>query len=133
MSNKYILDKDSASKCLADALLDVRLKYEKMGVIVNTKFENTMYGSSTSSNSFNPASKDNGLRFQDVDSRMYDEQPIQVHSSNRSSIQQQSSREASLDRLVRNIDCSDTQSGQHGQCSSSSKDRSAMPIVFDQR
>lgn len=54
MSNKYILDKDSASKCLADALLDVRLKYEKMGVIVNTKFENAMYGSSTSSNPFLP-------------------------------------------------------------------------------
>ena len=52
MSDKYIFSKDRASKCLADALLDVRLKYEKMGVIVNTKFEKNMYGSSTSSNPF---------------------------------------------------------------------------------
>lgn len=61
-------------------------------------------------NPFNPAVKDNNLRFQDAESRMYDKQSTQVHSSNRSSIQRQSSREASLDRLVRNIDYSDTQS-----------------------
>lgn len=57
----------------------------------------------------NLASAEN-LRFQDVESRMYDKQPTQAHSSNRASVKQPSSREASLDRLVRNIDCSDTQS-----------------------
>lgn len=61
-------------------------------------------------NLLNSAFKNKDLRFQDVENRMYDEQSAHVHSSNRSFIQQQSSRDVSLDRLVRNINYSDTQS-----------------------
>ena len=50
------------------------------------------------------------LCFQDVYNHMSDVPSSRVPPSQRSSVKQQSSREASLDRLVRNIDCSDTQS-----------------------
>lgn len=61
-------------------------------------------------NLLNSAFKNKDLCFQDVESRMYDKQPTQVHSSNRPYVQQQLSRDTSLDRLVHNIDCSDMQS-----------------------
>lgn len=57
----------------------------------------------------NLASAEN-LRFQDVYNHMSDVPSSRVQPSQHPSVKQQSSREASLNRLVRNIDCSDTQS-----------------------
>lgn len=95
-----------AFPCLKESVKEVRSRHRKV-VPKMPIYERMQY---KSMNPFNPASKDNGLRFQDVESRMYDKQPVQAHSSNRPSVQQQLSRETSLDRLVRNIDCSDMQS-----------------------
>ena len=50
------------------------------------------------------------LRFQDVHNHMSDTPSSRIQSSNRPSVQQQLSREALLDRLVRDIDYSDMQS-----------------------
>lgn len=95
-----------AFPCLKQSVKEVksgqRIVVPKMPIYERVKYK--------SMNPFNPAVKDNNLRFQDVESRMYDKQSTQVHLSNRSSIQQQSSRDVSLDRLVRNINYSDTQS-----------------------
>lgn len=95
-----------AFPCLKQSVKEVksgqRIVVPRMSIYERVKYK--------SMNPFNPAVKDSNLRFQDVESRMYDKQSTQVHSSNRSSIQQQSSRDVSLDRLVRNINYSDTQS-----------------------
>lgn len=95
-----------AFPCLKESVKEARSRQRrvvpKMPIYERVKYK--------SINPFNPAVKDNNLRFQDAESRMYDKQPTQVHSSNRPSVSQQLSRESSLDRLVRNIDCSDTQS-----------------------
>ena len=55
-------------------------------------------------------SRAENLRFQDVYNHMSDVPSSRVQPSQRPSVKQQSSREASLNRLVRNIDYPDTQS-----------------------
>ena len=95
-----------AFPCLKKSVKEVRsgqrIVIPKMPIYESVKYK--------SINPFNPARKDNDLRFQDVESRMYDKQPTQVLSSKGSPVKRQLSRESSLDRLVRNIDYSDTQS-----------------------
>lgn len=95
-----------AFPCLKESVKEARSRQHrvvpKMPIYERVKYK--------SINPFNPAVKDNNLRFQDAESRMYDKQSTQVHSSNRSSNKQQLSRNTSLDRLVRNIDYSDISS-----------------------
>lgn len=92
-----------AFPCLKKSVADVksgkRIVVPAMSVLERVKYN--------SLNPVNPASVEN-LRFQDVYNHMSD--VSSRTTSNRPPVKQQSSREASLNRLMRNIDYPDTQS-----------------------